>query len=85
MQGLGRNTRERRKGKVRLWASVRAELRAMAAIAGLLACVVVLTLALLGLLSYKVFCRKGGLRGRRRDLTSHASIELTPQGALAYI
>ena len=45
----------------------------------------VLTLALLGLLSYKVFCRKGGLRGRRRDLTSHASIELTPQGALAYI
>ena len=47
--------------------------------------VVVLTLALLGFLSYKVFCRKGGLHGRRRDLTSHASIELTPQGAVAYI
>ena len=50
-----------------------------------LACVVVLTLALLGLLSYKVFCRKGGLRGRRRDLTSHASIELTPHGAIVHI
>ena len=47
--------------------------------------VVALTLALLGFLSYKVFCRKGGLHGRRRDLTSHASIELTPQGAIAHI